>query len=281
MACQGSRKVRFDSVVLEVGSALRSCGREDGVKILVINPNTTQSMTRAIESACRSVVRPSTELLVTNPASGVASIEGNADGVIAAGEVAQLVREHERSGSVDGYVIACFDDTGLHAARELARGPVVGIGEAALHFASLISARFSVLTSVQRSVTILERNARSYGFSGDSFRIHAAEIPVLDLESEASYARLFARAKSVLAADHAECLVLGCGGMSHLGPRLASELGLPVVDGVKAALGLVESLCAMGLGTSKASSYAYPLVKTPGESSADKGSRGGAAEKGH
>jgi allantoin racemase len=243
------------------------------VKILVINPNTTASMTRAIESACRSVVCPSTELLVCNPASGVASIEGNADGVIAAGEVAKLVREHERAGGVDGYVIACFDDTGLHAARELARGPVVGIGEAALHVASLVSARFSVLTSVQRSVTILERNARSYGFSGESFRIHAADIPVLDLENESSYARLLARAKSVLALDHAECLVLGCGGMSQLAARLASELELPVVDGVKAALKLVEGLCALGLGTSKASSYAYPLDKSS--------PRGGAAEKGH
>jgi allantoin racemase len=252
------------------------------VKILVINPNTTESMTRSIESSCRAVARPDTELRVINPSDGVASIEGNADGVIAAAEVTRLVREHERSGRVDGYVIACFDDTGLFAARELARGPVVGIGEAALHVASLISARFSVLTSVERSVKILERNARIYGFSGESFRMHAADIPVLELESESSFARLLARAKSVLAADHAECLVLGCGGMSHLTGRLASELGLPVVDGVKAALGLVETLCALGLGTSKASSYAYPLPKIhPRESAEITGPRGGAAEKGH
>jgi allantoin racemase len=232
------------------------------MKVLVINPNTTEAMTRAIERSCREVVSERTELVVCQPPAGVPSIEGNADGIVAAAELLGLVREFEQSGSVDGYVIACFDDTGLHAARELARGPVVGIGEAALHVASLLAARFSVLTSVQRSVSILERNARSYGFSADSFRIHAANIPVLDLESEGSYAQLLARAQSVLAADHAECLVLGCGGMTRWAPRLSAELGLPVVDGVSAAVKLVESLVALGLRTSKAISYAYPLQKS-------------------
>jgi len=140
---------------------------------------------------------------------------------------------------------------------------VIGIGEAAVHAASLISARFSVLTSLQRSVTILERNAIANGWSGHNFSIHASGLPVLDLESDSAYTILLDKARTVVARDHAECLVLGCGGMSHWTARLSQDLSVPVVDGVAAAVTLVEALVAQGLGTSKAISYAYPLIKSP------------------
>jgi allantoin racemase len=231
------------------------------MKILVINPNTTERMTRAMADGCRSVCAPGTELLMAQPASGVASIEGQSDGAIAAFHMLELIRDEQRTHAPDGFVIACFDDTGLHAARELVAGPVVGIGEAAFHLASLVSARFSILTSLQRSVAIIERNALAYGFSGHNFRVHASDINVLDLENESSYAALADKARKLLAADKSECLVLGCGGMTQWTARLTRDLGVPVIDGVTAALKLVESLVALGIGTSKAISYAYPLTK--------------------
>jgi allantoin racemase len=231
------------------------------MQIMVINPNTTATMTRSIERACRRVAAERYDLTVCNPERGVASIEGNADGAIAAFHLLELIERSARTQQVDGYVIACFDDTGLHAAREIVAAPVVGIGEAALHVASLVSARFSVLTTLQRSVAILERNARAYGFSGETFRVHASHLAVLDLESEQSYAKLLARAQEVLAQDHAECLVLGCGGMSMWSTKLAADLAVPVIDGVTAALSLVECLVGLGIGTSKAVTYAYPTSK--------------------
>jgi allantoin racemase len=233
------------------------------MKILVINPNTTLTMTRGIEASAKRVCRPDTEIIARSPAGGVASIEGNADGIAAAYHMLSLIRELTTAQSIDGIVIACFDDTGLHAARELVDCPVIGIGEAAVHAASLISARFSVLTSLQRSVTILERNAIANGWSGHNFSIHASGLPVLDLESDSAYSTLLDKARTVVARDHAECLVLGCGGMSHWTARLSQDLSVPVVDGVAAAVTLVEALVAQGLGTSKAISYAYPLIKSP------------------
>jgi allantoin racemase len=228
------------------------------MKILVINPNTTASMTRTIELAALRVARPDTEIVARSPSGGVASIEGNADGIVSAFHMLSVIRAEAR---VDGIVIACFDDTGLHAARELVECPVVGIGEAALHAASLVSARFSVLTSLQRSVAILERNAVASGWSLTTFRVHASDLAVLDLESDSAYGTLLERARAVLAHDHSECLVLGCGGMSHWTSRLTRDLGVPVVDGVAAAVSFVEGLVAQGLGTSKAISYASPRSK--------------------
>ena len=82
-----------------------------------------------------------------------------------------------------GHVIACFDDTGLDAARALAHAPVVGIGEAAFHVASLVAGRFSVVTTLSRAIPAIEFNLIKYGLASRCARVRAAEIPVLALEA--------------------------------------------------------------------------------------------------
>jgi allantoin racemase len=228
------------------------------LKIMVINPNTTAAMTQQMVETCSKLVGPEVELRVCNPTKGVPSIQGRADGIAAAYYTLELIRKADKEG-VDGFVIACFDDTGLQAAREVAGGPVVGIGEAAMSAASMLGAKYSILTSTQRSVQILEENADNYGLSKRCQGIHALNIPVLDLHSESSYGLALERSRKIVEQDHAECLVMGCGGMTHWQEPLSNDLGMPVIDGVVVGLGLVEILVRMNLKTSKAITYAYPI----------------------
>jgi allantoin racemase len=164
---------------------------------------------------------------------------------------------------VDAHVIACFDDTGLDAARALARAPVIGIGEAGYHLASLIATRFSVVTTLSCSVPILENNLRRYGLMERCARVRASEVPVLDLEEPGSDARrrISAEIAAAIAEDRAEAIVLGCAGMADLAHALAEEHGVPVVDGVAAAVKLAESLVGLGLSTSKSGGWAFPRLK--------------------
>jgi allantoin racemase len=104
------------------------------MRIVVINPNTTASMTRKIGEAARAVAAPGTKIVACNPAGGPVSIEGHYDEAVSAVGVLEEVLRGEAEGA-DGYVIACFGDPGLLAAREAARGPVLGIAEAAMHAA--------------------------------------------------------------------------------------------------------------------------------------------------
>ena len=113
------------------------------MKIRIINPNTTWSMTEKIGACARAVARPGTEIVAVSPSMGPASIESHYDEALAVPGLLQEIARGEAAG-VDGYVIACFGDPGLKAARELARGPVVGIAEAAMHLASMVGTRFSV-----------------------------------------------------------------------------------------------------------------------------------------
>jgi len=233
------------------------------MRIRVINPNTTARMTALIDSAARAVAAPGTEISTVNPSFGAPSIECHHDDVWAAAGVAEQVRLGEADGA-DAYVIACFGDPGLHAARELARGPVIGIAEAAFHAASMVATGFSVVTTLTRTCVIAEHLVLQYGFERRCRGIHGTDLAVLELDDPASdaYARILACARHALAHDRAGAIVLGCAGMAELCHRLQAELGVPVVDGVAAAIKFAEGLVGLGLGTSKHGDYALPPAKS-------------------
>jgi allantoin racemase len=232
------------------------------MRIKIINPNTTWSMTEKIGACARSVARPGTEIVAVSPAMGPASIESHYDEALAVPGLLQEVAAGEREG-VDGYVIACFGDPGLQAARELARGPVVGIAQAAMHVASLVGTRFSVVTTLARTIGQARHLAEAYGMQRFCANVRACEIPVLELEAPGSKARerIVEECRRALAEDGSDTIVLGCAGMADLAADLSRAYGVPVVDGVAAAVKQAEALVALGLSTSKRGPYASPLPK--------------------
>ena len=233
------------------------------MKILLVNPNTTASMTEKAGEAARLVAASGTEIIAVNPEYGPVSIEGYYDEVFSIPGLLEEVRKGEDSGC-QGTVIACFDDTGLDAARCLASGPVVGLCEASMHIASLLANGFSIVTTLKRSIPALEKLAVKYGMSQQCHRVRAAEVPVLELENPNSEATKLIRfeIQKALDEDRSEAIVLGCAGMADLATELSKEFGVPVIDGVTAAVKLVESLVSLGLQTSKRNGYAYPRTKS-------------------
>jgi allantoin racemase len=227
------------------------------MRILVLNPNTTASMTTKIAAAARRAASPGTDIIATNPTHGPASIEGYYDEAISLAGLLGVIRN---TPDVDAIVIACFDDTGLDAARCLTDKPVIGIGEAAYHFASLISNKFSVVTTLARSVPALEHNLHRYGLWARCARVRSSEVAVLELEHSGSAAcnRISAEIGRAVAEDRSEAIVLGCAGMTDLAQALAAEHGLPVLDGVSCAVALAESMVRLGLKTSRLGGYAPP-----------------------
>ena len=224
------------------------------MKILVVNPNTTASMTEKIAVAARAVARPDTEIVATNPANGPASIQGYLD---VATCVPGLLQEVEQHPDVDAIVIACFDDTGLDAVRTLVSVPVLGIGEAAYHTASMIANKFSVITTLSRSVPGLENNLVRYGLAQKCVRVRATDIPVLALEAgdPATLNKIRTEIRDAIEQDNAEAIVLGCAGMADLMAELSEEFGLPVIDGVSAGVTFAEALVNNKMRTSKIGAY--------------------------
>jgi allantoin racemase len=232
------------------------------MKILVVNPNSTPSITAKIRAAAYGVAAPGTEIIAVNPNKGPASIEGYYDEAFSVPGLLEEIVRGEDAGC-DGHVIACFDDSGVDAARAVAIGPVLGICEAAMRVASMISTSFAVVTTLPRSVRIIEDLAVRYGMERRCRRVRAADVAVLDLEEEGREARDKVRlqVRRAIEEDGAEAVVLGCAGMADLTRWLAVETGVPVIDGVTAAVKLLEALGGLGLRTSKSGAYATPAPK--------------------
>jgi allantoin racemase len=217
-------------------------------------------MTRAIAKAANAAAGPGTEIVTVNPEFGPPSIEGYLDEAFS---VPGLLAEIGKAPDMDAYIVACFDDTGLEAARCASDVPVVGIGEAAFHLATIVAGGFSVVTTLSRSAPAIENNLIKYGLAARCRRVRAAEVAVLDLELPGSGARerISAEIRKAVQEDRAEAIVLGCAGMADLAAALAEEHGVPVLDGVACAVKLCEALIALGLRTSKLGGYAAPPAK--------------------
>jgi len=233
------------------------------MRILIVNPNTTAAMTVRIGRAGRAAAAAGTEIIAVNPADGPVSIEGYYDEAFSVPGLLAEIAKGDGTG-VSAHIIACFDDTGLEAARCVAQAPVIGIGEAAFHLASMLGHRFTVVTTLSRSIAAIENNLLKYGLASRCARVRACEVPVLSLDDPASNAtaRISAEIELSKQEDHAEVVVLGCAGMADLAARLSENHGLPVIDGVASAVKLAEAFGALGLKTSKIGAYARPRPKS-------------------
>jgi allantoin racemase len=194
-----------------------------------------------------------------------ASVEGHADAALAVPPMLAAIRAAERGPTPpSAIVIACFDDPGLLAAREVSCAPVLGIAQSAIQVAMLISARFSIITTLPRSVPVIEDLVQAYGAGQACRKVRSVDLPVLALESapDEAFARLVAEGRKAMVEDGAEAIVLGCAGMAEMCASLSETLGLPVIDGVVAAVKLAEALASGGFATSKVGSLGFPRDKS-------------------
>src|SRR4051812_6388902 len=167
-------------------------------KILIVNPNPTASMTATIAAAAQAVAAPGTEITAVTSSMGPASIEGFYDEAFA---VPGLIQAFLKATGADAGIVACFDDTGLDAARSAAGFPVVGICEAALVTAGQLAKRIAVITTLPRSIVPLEELVRRYGFA-ERASVTACDVAVLDLEKPGFGAEDKLNAKIAIALDN-------------------------------------------------------------------------------
>ncbi|WP_333770559.1 aspartate/glutamate racemase family protein [Streptomyces sp. IBSBF 2435] len=230
------------------------------MRIAVTNCNTTTAMTERIVRGARTAAGPGTLITGHTPDWGPASAEGWLDSYLSAAAVLDLLRRLE--GPVDAVVMAGFGEHGREGARELLDVPVVDITEAAAHLACLLGRRYGVVTTLDRTAGQIQDSLHTAGVGQNCAAVVGTGLAVLDLDEDSDLVTgAFVAAGRRAMAAGAEVLVLGCAGMTGLERGVSAALGLPVVDGVGAAVRLAESLVALGLTTSRSGGYAKPLPK--------------------
>lgn len=230
------------------------------MRIVVTNCNTTQEMTEEIVRGARAAAGPGTTVSGLTPAWGPASAEGWLDSYLSAAAVLDTLRTYD-GAPYDAVVMAGFGEHGREGMRELVDVPVVDITEAAAHLACLLGRRYGVVTTLERSCGQIEDSLETAGVARNCAAIVGTGLNVLDLGDDERTETAFLAAAERACAAGAEVLVLGCAGMTGLQRAVGEKLGLPVVDGVAAAVKLAESLVALGLTTSRVGSYPEPLPK--------------------
>lgn len=231
------------------------------MRLLIVNPNTTAEMTESIGQSARKYARHDTEIVAVNPERGPDSIEGYFDEIIATEAVLELLIEHR--SDFDAYVIACFGDPGVFAAREIMKAPVIGIAEAAMLTACTIGYRFSVLDVMKRTWAQLDDLINRYGMKHRCASIRAVDLSVLETETKSDWvkSKLVEAGRIAIEIDRAEVLLLGCAGMTGLDKEIENSLGVPVLDGVVCAVKMAEGLVDYCLSTSKVCAFMNPEIK--------------------
>ena len=236
------------------------------MKIALINPNTTASMTATCVSVAEAVGAGGTEIIGLTSQDGPASIEGPYDEAFALPGLIRAALLAEQEGA-EAVVVACFDDPGLESLRAALSVPIVGIVEASMNAAASIADQMAVVTTTDRSLARIRELAHRHGVA-ERCTVYASKVPVLALETD-GYSPVRATAEQAVN-EGAEAIILGCAGMADWVAALRQDLGVPVVDGVAAAVKHAEGLVAQGLRTAKAGAYQTPARKPfTGQFSAD------------
>ena len=203
--------------------------------VIIINPNSTVSMTEAMLAQARRYC-PEMEFEGWTSHDGPAAIQGLADGEDARAPLIRLVKRASSQGAA-GIIIGCFDDTALEEASEIADCPVIGIGQASYHYAALRNWRFSVVTTLSVSRPIIVDNIERQGLGHLMSSVRASEIPVLELETNTKRAGMVVAEEAVRAErnDGVSAIILGCAGMVEVVETVRKTLSTTVIDPVECA----------------------------------------------
>jgi allantoin racemase len=234
------------------------------VTIELIVPITTEGFRDT--SVFDGLLGPDVRITQSQIEQGPASIECDLDEALAAPGVAARAVEAQQAGA-DAIVIDCMGDPGIDAARELVSIPVLGPCLTAMHAASMLAHKFSVVTVMDRLIPSYERRAAVYGLTTMA-SCRSVEVPVLDLEGERGQGvkRLTEEAIAAIEQDGAHAIVFGCTGMLGWAQDVERELhdagypGVPVVDPIPLTLWTATALVRSGLAHSKRT-YPQPPAK--------------------
>lgn len=231
------------------------------MRILIVNVNTTEAITEAIAEQARSVASPGTEIVGLTPRFGAESVEGNFESYLAAIAVMDRVLAYDQP--YDAVIQAGYGEHGREGLQELLDVPVVDITDAAASTAMYLGHAYSVVTSLDRTVPLIEDRLKLSGLYERCASVRASGLAVLELEADPQRAvqAIVEQAERAVRDDKAEVICLGCGGMAGLDEQIRERTGVPVVDGVSAAVTIAESLVRLGLSTSKVRTYATPRAK--------------------
>ncbi len=232
------------------------------MRILIINPNTSEAVTDQLRAVAQAAKRDDCEVTVVCAERGPVTIESSYDEAYAIGPTLDRVRQAAGEG-YDAILLACFCEVGVEAAREISSIPVLGLEEPTLALALVLGEKFSVMTEKRPRVAMKKRHVRRYGLLERMASIRPLERSVAELtaDPEGTKAAGLALARRMIEEDGAEVIIMGCAAMAGYSDALERELHVPVLDPLRVSLKMAEAVVDLGLTHSRVGLYAPPTPK--------------------
>lgn len=232
------------------------------MKILVINPNTSQFVTDKVCQAAQAAGGPDMEFIGVTGRTGPPIVGTRSECVIAAQEALALGIEH--APSCDGVLLAISFDTGLDALREVLDIPVVGMSEAGMSAAMAVSRQFSMLTFGDRAVPLYAELVEHYRWSARCAGvISLPQLSQRELEdTRLVIPKLIDKIEEATQTISAESVVLAGAVFAGISDEIRDRVSIPIVDGIAAGVHQLRGLHALGLRKPISGSLAYPPAKT-------------------
>lgn len=231
------------------------------MRILLLNPNTTEAITERLVTAASIVIAPGTELVPVTAPRGVPYIATRAEAQIGGAIALEMLAEHH--AGVDAAIIAAFGDPGLFGARELFEIPVIGMAEAAMLAACMLGRRFAIVTFAtalgpwyEECVAMHAMTERCAGIR----MLDGAFKAIGDVQEEKEDL-LVALAERTLADTSADCIIFGGAPLAGLAAKVAHRIPVPVVDQVQAAVKLAEAVVALKPRKASVGTFKRPAAK--------------------
>jgi allantoin racemase len=214
----------------------------DTPTILVVNPNTSQEMTAAIDRVAQAAVGTQAHVVTLHSMQGPHTIEGALDAALGVAGMLEVVAGYTQP--FDAVVVACFGDPGLEALRLLVRVPVVGIGAASFTQAAFSSDRFAIVTPAVGTPERYAAVAASMGLTRQFLGTYQTQLSVADFESEdpAVLDTLVLHAQQAVK-DGAECLLFGCAGIADQIRDIKARAGVMCI--ASAAAGVSQAMACL------------------------------------
>ena len=213
--------------------------------VIVINPNSTRSVTRGIDDALEPLRLPGGATIECR------TLEEGPPGIQTQHDIEQVILPlcrliaDERSAAA--FVIACFSDPGIQLARASTRRPVFGIAEAGVTTALNRGNDVGIISILPIAVRRHNRYFRSLGLDSRIAGDRAVNLGVLDLaDEERTMRRMTETGRELRDKDGADVLVLGCAGMARYRIELERVLEIPVIDPTQAAVGMALAAAQLG-----------------------------------
>lgn len=231
------------------------------MKILLINPNISISVSELIRAEAQRSASPGTDITVLTAPFGVAYIETRAEALIGAYATLQLAAEHHAEH--DAVIVAAFGDPGLAGLREVLPCPVTGLSEAALASACLLGQRFSIVAISRRIKAWYVETVEHNGLGSRLASVRSLEEPLADIGTVQNdqAGRLIALANACVDQDGADSIILAGAPLAGLARQVADQLPVPVVDGVSSAVRQAETLIRMNPRKALKGSFSAPPKK--------------------